>query len=192
MGHMSESKFADYYEILQVSSRADADTIERVFRHLAKRYHPDNQDSGNADAFSELVDAYRVLSDPVERAKYDIGYERVRENRWRLFGQSAAESEIENDRRVRHAILSILYTARRNDPQSPGVGNVELERLLGCPDAIIRFHLWYLKEIALVERIVSGQIAITAGGVDRLFELGGPVRLGPYLLEPGDQDAQAS
>ncbi|MGI9042989.1 MAG: DnaJ domain-containing protein, partial [Gemmatimonadaceae bacterium] len=54
---MSETKLADYYEILQVSPRADRETVERVFRHLANRYHPDNKDSGNTEMFTQLTEA---------------------------------------------------------------------------------------------------------------------------------------
>ena len=192
MRPMTDSKFSDYYEILQVSPRADAETIERVFRHLAKRYHPDNKDSGNAERFAELVDAYRVLSDAVQRAEYDVGYERIRETRWRIFGQESAIDEISNDQRIRHALLSILYVARRNHPDEPGVGTVELERLLGCPQSVLLFHTWYLKENDCIERLVTGHIAISASGIDRLFEIGGPVRLGPLLLEPGEPESLAS
>ena len=39
--------FADYYEILEISPNANSETIERIFRHLAQRYHPDNQDTGD-------------------------------------------------------------------------------------------------------------------------------------------------
>lgn len=189
---MSDSRFLDYYEVLQVSPRADADTIERVFRHLAKRYHPDNLDSGNSARFTELVDAYRVLSSPVERAKYDVGYERVREARWRIFSQDSAGDEISNDQRVRHAMLSILYVARRNHPDEPGLGIIEFERLLGCPESVIGFHVWYLKENGWIERLVTGHVAISAHGIDRLFEIGGPSRLGPHLLARGDEEAVAS
>ena len=38
---MSGEAFVDYYELLQVSANADEDTIHRVFRHLAKKHHPD-------------------------------------------------------------------------------------------------------------------------------------------------------
>jgi preprotein translocase subunit Sec63 len=43
--------FIDYYEALQLSSNADNDTIERVFRHLAKKFHPDNTQSADKDRF---------------------------------------------------------------------------------------------------------------------------------------------
>ena len=48
----------DYYEILQVSPRADRDMIERVYRYLAHRFHPDNRETGDAERFTEIVDAY--------------------------------------------------------------------------------------------------------------------------------------
>jgi len=55
----------DYYEVLQVSANADTDTISRIFRHLAKRFHPDNTDTGDAEQFERLVQAHRVLMNPV-------------------------------------------------------------------------------------------------------------------------------
>ncbi|MDQ2669539.1 MAG: DnaJ domain-containing protein [Gemmatimonadota bacterium] len=189
---MSAPAAQDHYEILQVSSRADRETIERVFRHLAKRYHPDNAESGDAARFNEVMQAYEVLSDPARRAKFDAGYAAARETRWRIFDQQTAANDLAADRRVRDAILSILYTARRNDAENPGVGIVDLERTLGCPETHMRFHLWYLKENRLVQRTESGQYAITAAGVDRVLELGGPVRHGTPLLEPGNGAAAAA
>lgn len=180
------TQLPDYYEVLQVSPRADRDTIERVFRFLAKRYHPDSKETGNADRFRELVDAYRVISDPEARAKYDAYYEGAREKQWRIFGQEAAVTDIDADSRLRLAALSILYIARRNLPDEPGVGVVELERLLGCPENLMQFHMWYLRENGWIERLGSGHFAITAVGVDRLFELGGPARTGLNLLTRGD------
>lgn len=190
--NMPDKPLVDLYEILQVSPRADRETIERVFRHLANRYHPDNQESGNSEKFSELVEAHDILSDPAQRASYDVSYEKVRQSRWKIFNQENATSEIANDARVRTAMLSLLYVARRNNHLEPGVGVIELERLLACPEEILQFHMWYLRENGWVERLTSGHYAITAPGVDKLFELGGPQKAGPYLLREGDKDrAQA-
>ena len=189
---MSDRVEQDHYEVLQVSSRADHQTIERVFRHLAKRYHPDNADSGDTERFTEVMRAYEVLSDAARRAKYDAGYASAREARWRVFDQKTATDDVAGDRRLRDAMLSILYTARRNDAENPGVGNVDLERMLGCPEAHMRFHIWYLKENGLVHRTESGQYAITAAGVDRVLELGGPRRHAIQLLESGGEDAAAA
>ncbi len=52
----------DYYEFLQISPNADPDTIHRVYRFLAVRLHPDNPDTGVAEKFFLLKQAYDVLS----------------------------------------------------------------------------------------------------------------------------------
>ena len=187
---MPESPVPDHYEVLQVSPRADRETIERVFRHLANRYHPDNRESGNADKFAELVTAHDVLSDASKRASYDVSYERIREARWKIFNQDTATSEIANDARIRLAILSLLYVARRNNVLEPGVGIIELEKVLSVPSSILEFQMWYLRENGWVERLTSGHFAITAGGVDKLFELGGPHKTGPHLLKEGEAAPQ--
>ncbi|MBE3589593.1 MAG: molecular chaperone DnaJ [Firmicutes bacterium] len=63
----------DYYEILGVPRDADAETIRKAFRKLARQYHPDaNPGDPDAEAkFKEINEAYEVLSDPEKRARYD-------------------------------------------------------------------------------------------------------------------------
>ena len=72
---MNQNQFVDYYEDLQVSPNADMETIERIYRLFAKRYHPDNSTSGDAEGFNIITEAYRLLSDPEKRAAYDAKYE---------------------------------------------------------------------------------------------------------------------
>ena len=63
----------DYYEVLGVSRNADAATIKKAYRKLAKKYHPDSNE-GNATAaerFKEVNEAYDVLSDEKKRKLYD-------------------------------------------------------------------------------------------------------------------------
>ena len=67
LGSVSEQAFVDHYEILQVSQTADTETIERVFRLLAKRYHPDNAVTGDPQQFDEVRKAYDLLSNPERR-----------------------------------------------------------------------------------------------------------------------------
>lgn len=61
---------ADYYQLLGVSKSASADEIKKAFRQKAHEHHPDKQ-SGNADKFKEINEAYQVLSDPDKRQQYD-------------------------------------------------------------------------------------------------------------------------
>ncbi len=73
VGNMMEaSKFIDYYEILEISPNANSGTIERMFRYLAQRYHPDNPDTGDRPLFDAIMEAYDTLRDPIKRAQYDI------------------------------------------------------------------------------------------------------------------------
>ena len=62
----------DYYKLLGVHPDASRDQIHSAYRRLARRYHPDVNAGGDARArFHELSDAYEVLHDPAERARYD-------------------------------------------------------------------------------------------------------------------------
>lgn len=63
----------DYYEVLGIDKNADAATIKKAYRKLAKKYHPDtNKGDPKADEkFKEIIEAYDVLSDEEKRKQYD-------------------------------------------------------------------------------------------------------------------------
>ena len=56
---------ADYYETLGISRQASPEEIKKAYRRLAMRYHPDRNDTPDAEAqFKEVTQAYEVLRDP--------------------------------------------------------------------------------------------------------------------------------
>ncbi len=62
----------DPYSVLGVPRTADAEEIQRAYRKLARKYHPDvNREPDAADRFKEIGEAYSTLSDPETRAQYD-------------------------------------------------------------------------------------------------------------------------
>ena len=63
----------DYYKILGVSKDADAATIKKAYRKLAKDLHPDanSGDKKIEEKFKAVSEAYDVVSDPKRRAEYD-------------------------------------------------------------------------------------------------------------------------
>ncbi len=65
-------EYKDYYKILGVEKSADAETIKRAYRRLARKYHPDvNKGKGSAERFKEINEAYEVLGDPEKRKRYN-------------------------------------------------------------------------------------------------------------------------
>ena len=162
---MSDGQFTDYYEVLQVSPNADAETIDRIFRHLAKRYHPDNPHTGDAERFQLLMDAHRTLTDAEKRAAYDGRYQQGLARQWSLVEEAAGHAAGESDQALRERLLALLYVQRRRDVTNPSMGHIQLEKLLACPAEHLEFHIWYLKEKKYVERTDQG-FAITADGID--------------------------
>ncbi len=66
-------KFRDYYEVLGVDRKASADEIQKAYRKLARKYHPDlNKTKEAEERFKEVNEANEVLSDPEKRKRYDL------------------------------------------------------------------------------------------------------------------------
>jgi curved DNA-binding protein len=66
-------EFKDYYKVLGVPRDADAGTIKKAFRKLAREHHPDvaKDQSASEARFKEINEAYEVLGDPEKRKRYD-------------------------------------------------------------------------------------------------------------------------
>jgi len=159
--------FIDYYETLEISPNANAETIERIFRYLAMRYHPDNRETGDLSRFTEVVRAHETLKDPVKRAQYDVKLNEHSNVRRELTKDAADPGTVEHDLAIQTKLLSYLYAKRRKDVKNPGIGSMELERVLSCPREHLEFHLWYVKAKGWI-RVDDGLFAITVEGIDRV------------------------
>jgi curved DNA-binding protein CbpA len=168
---MDQDAPIDHYEILQVSASAEPETIHRVYRLLAQRFHPDNLETGNDTRFRLITEAYHVLSDPEQRAQYDVVYQRQRQERWRLVSQATeSENDFSVERQFRLTVLEVLYTRRRLEPDEPGIFTSDLEKLTGRPREHLEFTLWFLLQMKLVVRTDNSLLVITAVGVEHLEE----------------------
>lgn len=176
----------DYYETMQLSPNADSETIQRVYRVLAQRYHPDSLHTGNTEMFRRLCDAYRVLSDPGLRAQYDVRHSENRRLQWKIFDQAKTTLGPEGEQRKRRGILELLYAKAIHDPERATMTIFEFEQLLGCPREHLETALWYLRGKGFVKRGDSGRVTITIEGFDEVERLEAPreQRSAP-LLESG-------
>jgi curved DNA-binding protein CbpA len=159
----------DYYELLQISPNAEPETVHRVYRLLAQRFHPDNKETGDSRRFRTIHDAYTVLSDPERRAQYDVFHQRQRQDRWKLVNAGTrSETDVDLERLTRLTLLEVLYTRRRIEPQDAGIFDRDLEELIGQPREHMEFTLWYLIQRGLITRGEQSRLMITVQGVDYL------------------------
>jgi curved DNA-binding protein CbpA len=166
---MPVEKTEDYYEVLQVSANADAETIDRVYRMLAQRYHPDNQQTGDENRFRTLLEAHTVLKDPEKRARYDVLYHQHRQDRWRLVSSGAqSENDFEMEQVFRLTVLEALYTQRRLEPMKPGIFWGEFEKLTGRPREHLEFTIWFLVQKKFVDQSDEGRVMLTVEGAEYL------------------------
>jgi curved DNA-binding protein len=157
-------KIPDYYEFLQISPSAEHDTIHRVYRFLASRLHPDNRDTGDAEKFFLLNQAYEVLSNPESRAAYDAARQTLHPVPLSTCVDFMDNMKGELNRRL--ALLAVLYFQRRTNPYAPEVSLHEIERRLGFPRDYLEFTTWYLRTKEYITRADNSDFTITAEGVD--------------------------
>ncbi len=163
-------KDVDHYEVLQLSPRADMDTVHRVFRIMAARFHPDNPESGDAEKFLLLTDAYAVLSDPEKRAHYDGLRADKKPQPLPLFQAKAFVDEKQGESNRRLGVLCLLYAQRRRNSEHPSLTLLEIESLMGYPREYLEFTFWYLREKEYIKRADCSDFALTASGADFLEE----------------------
>ena len=159
----------DYYETLQISANAEPETIHRVYRLFAQRFHPDNTDTGNAARFRELTEAYEVLSDPERRAKYDVVHQQHWRERWKVVEATTnVDVDFRTEQIARLTLLELLYTRRRTEPREPAMSILDVEALTGRPREHLQFSIWFLTQKKFIQRGDDSGLTITADGVEYL------------------------
>ena len=137
----------NFYELLELSSNANQETIERMFRYLATKWHPDA--GGDKERFSLLVKAFETLKDPASRTAYDISLQQQQRQEANLnsHAQQAGPDTVD-----RHKLLCLFYAARRQNAKRPALGTVTVETMMNCPAEVLEFHLWYFREKGWIRR----------------------------------------
>jgi curved DNA-binding protein len=113
----------DPYETLGVARGAGRDEIQRAYRRLARRYHPDvSAEAGAEERFKEITAAYRVLADPKRRREHDAG-RRGRHQRYRAGGEGDLAGGLFRTAGARAELtigVEIAYTGGRRRVTLPG------------------------------------------------------------------------
>jgi hypothetical protein len=176
----------NFYELLQVDRDAHATIIRYAYRFLAAMYHPDNGETGNAEKFRIVSEAWRTLSDEGKRAAYDMSLGVKEASKASSATQKTPQQKSEfgrqglpnipktnltwNEIELRIAVLQVLLAARRQNPKTGGASGKMLMDCLNIDNVTdIEFALWYLREKGFAE-MGERAFTITAEGLDYLTD----------------------
>jgi curved DNA-binding protein CbpA len=164
----TQGQFIDYYDLMQVSPKAELETIKRVYKMLVARLHPDNKETGDAEAFLKLRRGFEVLSDAAAREAYDAEYlARVKQPLPSVEPTEFATGvDAELSRRV--GILCLLYKQRQTNAARSGLSLLEIEQATKCPQEFVSFTLWYLQSKNYLSSAENSDFVITPAGIDYL------------------------
>jgi curved DNA-binding protein CbpA len=161
-------KHVNFYDILQVHPRAEPETIQRVYKLFAARYHPDNQRTGDAERFRLIREAYETLIDPERRAEYDKKFDLKQPEPLEVFLNREFSDGIDAEYMVRVGVLCLLYARRRANPDFAALSFLDLENLMAFPREHLSFAIWYLRSKKYILQDDRSSFIITSDGVDFL------------------------
>jgi hypothetical protein len=178
------------YQLLQVDRDSHVTIIRYAYRFLAAMYHPDNGETGDAEKFRIITDAWKTLSDESRRQAYDMSLNMKDQAKGQT--QHKAQPVINefgkqslpvlpktglsyNEVELRLAILQIMLTARKKKPRDGGCSMGMIMEILGVTLTESEFALWYLRERHFIE---TGErvFMITGAGLDYLVDNLGKVQ----------------
>ena len=160
--------FVDYYELLRVSPGAEIESIQRVHRALAARYHPDNTETGDLERFLRVNEAFHVLADPDKRKKFDAEYKTRKDNPLPIFLTKEFTEGVDGEVNRRIGLICLLYTQRRANQATPALSVLEIEQKMSIPREHLYFTIWYLKSKRYIQQDDRSSLLITAEGIDFL------------------------
>jgi len=161
-------RVVNYYDELQIHPKAELETIQRVYRLFAARYHPDNKESGDAGKFRQIREAYEVLSDPERRAGYDAQLAEIEPPPLPVFQSNEFSEGLESEGKIRLGVLCLLYARRRSNPDYAALSMLDLEHLMAFPREHLGFSIWYLRSKRYIAQDDRSSFVITSDGVDHL------------------------
>lgn len=111
----------NYYEILEVDKNASSEIIEKAYRILAKRYHPDLQDSRKKEYEEKMKDineAYSVLSDDYKKTTYDEQLEST------TVAKEEYEKILQENMILREQLKNMVSQSQSNSQNSSTINNM--------------------------------------------------------------------
>ena len=154
----------NYYEILEVSEKASKEVIEKAYKALAKKYHPDLNHANPSEAESkmkELNEAYSILIDDTKRANFDriLSKKRELENRKARF-DNLEYSKTQPAQSSQNTSNNFYINTRDMDEKTKKkLQNKLQERYLEAYDAYLRERGYKLKYKWTFKRIAKAVIA---------------------------------
>jgi curved DNA-binding protein len=158
----------DYYDLLQVSPNAECETIRRIHRMLAARYHPDNLETGDSEHFVLLNEAYNTLADQEKRLAYDTQRQLLHSQPMSVFKGKEFAGGVDGEVNRRLGLLYLLYQRCRQNPDDPGYSLLEFESLTAIPREHLSFAIWFLKGKQHIQVGENSDYSITPVGAEFL------------------------
>lgn len=162
----SEPEYHGFLRMAASGIAGDRDRIERLYRALSFRYHPDNRDTGDSEIFLSIRETYRIAFG-ARHANHAAADETSAGNSQ----NEPNKSRTERDRR--RSVLALLYRKRMTDCGDASLSLHDLAAAVGVASTELTFTLWYLREKGHVMPNDSCAYAITVNGVDSYEEAGG-------------------
>jgi curved DNA-binding protein len=158
----------NYYDLLQINPKAEIETIERVYRILAKRYNPENTQTADPERFRHITEAYQVLANTALRKEYDSKLESTQATALPIFLGREFTEGIDVEAKIRIGVLCLLYSKRRANPDFAALSLLDMENLMAFPRERLLFAIWYLRAKRFVVQDDRSSFIISAEGVDFL------------------------